>query len=78
MTLLTMEAITKEALDVLERGLTVEQPSEHHTLNTKDGNTYIFHKYSAGWVLYNAEHTEPLLDNMTDDQMLAHLKLLRG
>ena len=78
MAILTIDKIKEEAMHVLETELGIEHPSEHHTLNARDGNKYVFQKYSTGWVLYNAATTKPLVENMTDEEMLAHLKLLRS
>jgi hypothetical protein len=75
--LLTIEAITKEALSVLEDELGREHPTESYILNTNESK-YTFRKYQRGWMLYNDKDLRPLLEGLTDQEMWAHIKLLRS
>jgi hypothetical protein len=75
--LLTIEAITKEALSVLEDELGREHPTESYILNTNESK-YTFRKYQRGWMLYNDKDLRPLLEGLTDEEMWAHIKLLRS
>ena len=75
--LLTIEAVTKEALSVLEDELGREHPTESYILNTNESK-YTFRKYQRGWMLYNDKDLRPLLEGLTDQEMWAHIKLLRS
>jgi hypothetical protein len=75
--LLTIEAITKQALSVLEDELGREHPTESYILNTNESK-YTFRKYQRGWMLYNDKDLRPLLEGLTDEEMWAHIKLLRS
>lgn len=72
--LLTIEAITKEALDVLEKGLFPY--SQCITLTNQRNELYTFRLYEDGWELRVGK--EVMESRLTDDEMFAHLKLLRS
>lgn len=75
MSLLTIEKITNQALQVLEDELGKNHPTETHILFNNEGK-YKFHKYSTGWVL--TRDGDVLIKGMTDEEMWAHIKLLRS
>jgi hypothetical protein len=75
--LLTIEAVTKQALSVLEDELKREHPTESYILNTNESK-YTFRKYQRGWMLYNDKDLRPILEGLTDQEMWAHIKLLRS
>ena len=72
--LLTIEAITKEALSVLEEELFPY--SECITLTNRSNEMYTFRLYKDGWELRVGK--EVMESRLTDDEMFAHLKLLRS
>jgi hypothetical protein len=74
---LTIEAVTKQALSVLEDELKREHPTKSYVLNTNESK-YTFRKYQRGWMLYNDKDLRPLLEGLTDQEMWAHIKLLRS
>lgn len=76
--LLTIEAITKQALSVLDDELGREHSTESYILKTNEAR-YTFRKYpSRGWMLYNDKDLRPMLEGLTDQEMWAHIKLLRS
>jgi hypothetical protein len=75
--LLTIEAIKQQALDVLEDELRKNHPTESYILESNEVR-YTFRKYPRGWMLYNDKDLRPLLEGLTDEEMWAHVKLLRS
>lgn len=75
--LLTASAIAAQALQVLEDELGREHPTESYILNTNESK-YTFRKYQRGWMLYNDKDLRPMLEGLTDQEMWAHIKLLRS
>jgi hypothetical protein len=74
---ITVEDVQKQALKVLYGELERQNPKETYIL-TSGNERYRFDKYPTGWVLHSNNNLRPLLENLTDEQMFAHVKLLRG
>ena len=74
MAILTIDQIKKEALNVLEEELSPY--AERITLTNRRNEMYTFRLYKDGWEFRVG--SKVMESRLTDDEMFAHLKLLRS